>query len=219
MCFSATASFVGAGVVAAGVVSLTLVRERRQVPFAALPFLFGIHQALEGWTWLALDGRESATLGGPGVHMWVMFAWAVLPAYIPWSVRLMETDARRRRRQLVPLAVGVVLSLYMITLAAAPTVSVTVVHGSLDYGLGVPFSAAWAAVPYVFATCLAPMLSSFTFVVVMGAGNLVAMSVAAMMNAAGYASIWCTFAAFLSLIVCAHLIADRRAVRTRSRLK
>lgn len=55
-------------VIAAGIGSLAMVRERREVPMAALPLLFGIHQALEGWTWLELDGRESALLAGPGVH-------------------------------------------------------------------------------------------------------------------------------------------------------
>ncbi|WP_424324591.1 DUF6629 family protein, partial [Gordonia sp. (in: high G+C Gram-positive bacteria)] len=70
MCFSATASFVGAGVItAAGVATLALVRDVRQLPFASLPLLFGIHQALEGWTWLELGDREGATLSGPGVHM------------------------------------------------------------------------------------------------------------------------------------------------------
>ncbi|MBY4570120.1 hypothetical protein ACN95_08830 [Gordonia sihwensis] len=211
MCFSATASFVGAGVITAvGATTLCLVRDVRQLPFAALPLLFGVHQALEGWTWLALGDRSEALLSGAGVHMWVMFAWAVLPAYIPWAVWLMESEPHRRRLQTVPLGVGAVLAVYMLYLAIQPGISVAVVDGNLDYRLGVPFSAAWLAVPYVFATCVAPMSSSHRYVVAMGAGNLVAMSVAAVMNAAGYASIWCTFAAFLSLIVFAHFAVEQR---------
>ena len=38
----------------------------------------------------ALDGRESALLAGPGVHSWVIFAWALLPIYVPWAVWLIE---------------------------------------------------------------------------------------------------------------------------------
>ncbi|WP_433612671.1 DUF6629 family protein [Prescottella agglutinans] len=51
MCFSVTARFVRAGAVtAAGVVALALVLESRQIPFAAPPVLFGLHQALKGVT-------------------------------------------------------------------------------------------------------------------------------------------------------------------------
>jgi len=45
VCFSATANFVGSGVLGAvGVVTLTKVKHRRELLFAALPTLFAIHQ-------------------------------------------------------------------------------------------------------------------------------------------------------------------------------
>lgn len=210
MCFSATASFVGAGVIgAAGVATLTLVRQPRELPFAALPLLFAVHQALEGVTWLALDGRTDADLTGWGVHAWVMIAWAVLPAYVPWAVWLMEQHPLRRRLLSVTSVVGLALSGYMVYLAVQPAVAVSDDSGNLDYHLGVPFSAALLAVPYVFATCFGPMFSSRGWVVALGVGNLVAMTIAALLKAADYASIWCTLAAFLSLIVFAHFASSR----------
>lgn len=209
MCFSATASFVGAGVIAvAGVATLPLVRDKRQLPFAALPLLFALHQALEGVTWLRLDGADEAVLSGWGVHMWVMFAWALLPVYMPWAVWLMERDERRRRLLLAPLTVGGALAAYMFYLAIQPGIGVAVIESNLDYELGVPFSAALLAIPYVFATCFGPMLSSYRWVIALGVGNLVAMSIAAAIKAADYSSIWCTLAAFLSLIVFGHFAAQ-----------
>jgi Family of unknown function (DUF6629) len=57
MCFSATANFVGSGVLAAvGVITLTRVRHRRELLFASLPTLFAVHQFTEGFVWLGLDG-------------------------------------------------------------------------------------------------------------------------------------------------------------------
>ena len=57
MCFSATANFVGSGVLGAvGVVTLTRVKHRRELLFASLPILFAIHQFIEGFVWLGLDG-------------------------------------------------------------------------------------------------------------------------------------------------------------------
>ena len=52
MCFSATANFVGSGVLCViGVVTLTKVKHRRELLFAALPSLFAIHQFIEGFVW------------------------------------------------------------------------------------------------------------------------------------------------------------------------
>ena len=217
MCFSATASFVGAGVIgAAGVATLPFVRDLRQLPFATLPLLFAIHQALEGWTWLELDGSSDAALSGPGVHMWVMFAWAILPIFIPWSVWLMETDPRRRRWLWAPMVVGGILAVYMAYLAVQPTIEVKVIDSHLDYLLGVPFSAALLAVPYVFATCFAPMMSSARWVIALGVGNLIAMTIAAIIKAADYSSIWCTLAAFLSLIVFGHFVSQARGHKNKA---
>jgi len=50
MRFSATASSVGSGVLrAAGVVTLTKVKHRRELLFALLPTLSAVHQFIEGF--------------------------------------------------------------------------------------------------------------------------------------------------------------------------
>src|SRR5215469_1072918 len=57
MCFSATVNFGGSAVLgAAGVATLTKVKHRRDLLFAAMPMLFAIHQFIEGFVWLGLDG-------------------------------------------------------------------------------------------------------------------------------------------------------------------
>lgn len=211
MCFSATASFAGAAVITtAGVVALTMVEDRRQIPYAALPLGFGIHQFLEGMTWLQLDGASGTVLSGWAVHLWVFFAWAFLPFYVPFAVWLMEPDPRRRRWLLVPWAIGSVLAVYMAVQALQPEIEVLVFAGNLDYHLDVPFSAVVVAVPYVLATCVGPMLSSYRWVVAFGIANFLAMSLAALIEARDYSSIWCTLAAFLSLMIVVHFVNERR---------
>jgi len=212
MCFSATASFVGAAVITtAGVAALTMVDDKRQIPYAALPLGFGIHQALEGATWLALDGASSAALTGWGVHLWVVFAWAFLPFYVPFAVWLMEPDPRRRRWLLAPWAVGSVLAVYMLVQALQPEITVAVIDGNLDYQLHVPFLAVVVAVPYVFATCVGPAMSSYRWVAAFGVANFGAMGLATLIEARDYSSIWCTLAAFLSLMIVGHFFRLRRA--------
>ncbi|MCC5951420.1 MAG: hypothetical protein JJU45_04925 [Acidimicrobiia bacterium] len=217
MCFSATASFAGAAVIgAAGVGALALVKERRQIPFAALPLGFGIHQALEGVTWLELDGATDAVLTGWGVHAWVLFAWALLPFYVPWSVRFMEPDPQRRRLLLAPVVVGAALAVFMLTQALQPGISVSVVGRSLDYQLGVSVPALLLAAPYVFCTCVGPAMSTYRWVAAFGLANFVAMSAAALIAAQAFSSLWCTFAAFLSLMIVGHFAEERWNPATRT---
>jgi hypothetical protein len=57
VCFSAAANFIGSGALAAiGVVTLTKVKHRRELLFAALPTLFAVHQFIEGFVWLGWTG-------------------------------------------------------------------------------------------------------------------------------------------------------------------
>jgi len=212
MCFSAEASFVGAAVIGtAGVASLALVRDKREVPFAALPLAFGMHQALEGVTWLELEHRTQALLAGWGVHAWVFFAWALLPVYVPWSVWLLERDRARRRLMLPMVVMGGALSAYMLVHALEPEILVSVVGGNLDYEMNVPVPAWWLAVPYVAATCLTPVLSRSGWIVAFGLANFGAMIAAALIEARDYSSLWCTFAAFLSLIIVGYFISKARS--------
>lgn len=214
MCFSAQASFAGAAVItAAGIGALALVKERREVPFAALPLLFGIHQALEGLTWVELDGQKSAVLTGFGVHSWVVFAWALLPIYVPWSVWLIENDRRRRRWMSGLMAIGGVLAVLMLVQALQPGISVAVVANQLDYRIPLPFPFWVLGMPYVLATCLTPAISTHRWVRVFGVGNFIAMGAAVIIESRDYSSIWCTFAAFLSLIILAHYLHQRQLRR------
>lgn len=211
MCFSAEASFAGAAVIGVcGVGSLALVRDKREILFAALPFGFAIHQALEGFTWLQLNDVPGAALSGWAVHLWVLFAWALLPTWVPLAVWLIEPDPKRKRIMGPLVAIGVVLTAFMLTQAFQSTIEVRVIASNLDYVL--PFSASWAlALPYVAATCLTPTLCTKPYVMVFGIGNFVAMTAAAIIKAADYSSIWCTFAAGLSIIIFAHMVNEWRA--------
>ncbi|MCB1258907.1 MAG: hypothetical protein KDB33_00680, partial [Acidimicrobiales bacterium] len=98
MCFSATASFAGAAVVGGiGVATLTQVRERRELVLGALPMGFAVHQFLEGVTWMRLGSGTTAMLDDWSVRLWVIYAWSLLPLWLPLGVRLIEPDPRRRR--------------------------------------------------------------------------------------------------------------------------
>ena len=80
MCFSATANFVGSGVLGAvGVVTLTKVKHRRELLFAALPTLFAIHQFIEGFVWLGLDGILSPAVAHDMGAAFMLYAQGLAP--------------------------------------------------------------------------------------------------------------------------------------------
>jgi hypothetical protein len=88
-----------------------------------------------------------------------------------------------------------------------------VVASNLDYHLPLPFSAVWLAIPYVFATCVGPAMSTYRWVVAFGIANFIAMSLAALIESRDYSSLWCTFAAFLSLMIVGHFWDEKRKRR------
>ncbi len=101
MCFSAAANFVGSTALGAiGVVTLTKVKHRRELLFASLPILFAVHQFIEGFVWLGLDGILSPAVTHDMGAAFMLYAQGILPLLLPLSVLLFEPDGPGRRRML-----------------------------------------------------------------------------------------------------------------------
>lgn len=59
MCFSASASFITSAVLfAGGVAAVKFSTNKRQLPFAIIPFIFSFQQFSEGILWLSLSIPE-----------------------------------------------------------------------------------------------------------------------------------------------------------------
>jgi hypothetical protein len=95
MCFSAEVSFAAAAILLpAGVAAILRAyrTDRRYVPIAALPLLFGVQQMFEGAVWMSN--------GNPGLVeqfslAYMFFSWLAWPVWTPFSVYFLE-PARRR---------------------------------------------------------------------------------------------------------------------------
>src|ERR1700689_406923 len=122
MCFSATANFVGSTALGAvGVVTLTKVKHRRELLFASLPLLFAIHQFIEGFVWLGLDGILSPAVAHDMGAAFMLYAQGLLPFLLPLSVFLFEPTAQARQRMRPFLILGLGTMLYILwALAAFP---------------------------------------------------------------------------------------------------
>ncbi len=204
MCFSATANFVGSGVLATvGVATLTHVKHRRELLFAALPTLFAVHQFIEGFVWLGLDGILSPNVAHNMAAAFVLYAQGLLPLLLPLSVLLFESDAQSRRRMLPFAIVGGATTLYMLWGLTAYPLQVYVEHNSIVYvNAGTNHTA--LAVLYVIATCGSLFFSKIRPMVIFGAANLAILLITMAVRRYAFTSVWCAYAAVASVIILAY---------------
>lgn len=204
MCFSATANFVGSGVLGAiGVGTLAKVKHRRELLFAALPTLFAIHQFIEGLVWLGLDGILSPAVAHNMGAAFMLYAQGFLPYLLPLSVLLFEPDRKSRRRMLPFLVLGGATALYILwALTAFPT-QVYIRGNSIVY-INQATNHLAVAVLYVIATCGSLFFSKIRMMVVFGVANLAILLAVMEFKRYAFTSLWCAYAAVASVIILAY---------------
>jgi hypothetical protein len=204
MCFSATANFVGSAVLGTvGIVTLTKVKHRRELLFAALPALFAIHQFIEGFVWLGLDGILSPAVAHDMGAAFVLYAQGLLPFLLPLSVLLFEPDVRSRRRMLPFLVIGGGTTLYILWALTAYPLQVYVKGNSIVY-INPATNNTTVALLYVIATCGSLFFSKVTDMVIFGAANLTILLIVMAVKRYGFTSLWCAYAAIASVTILAY---------------
>jgi hypothetical protein len=201
VCFSATANFVGsAGLAVIGVATLTKVKHRRELLFAALPTLFALHQFIEGFVWLGLDGILSPTVTHLMASAFMLYAQGLLPFLLPLSVLLFEADRDSRRRMMPFLVVGAGTSLYIMWALIAYPLQVYVKANSIVY-VNQATNYTIVALLYVIATCGPLFFSKVRPMVIFGAANLTILLAVMATKRYAFTSLWCAYAAAASLII------------------
>jgi hypothetical protein len=204
MCFSAAANFVGSTALGAvGVVTLTKVKHRRELPFASLPILFAIHQFIEGFVWLGLDGVLSPAVTHDMGAAFMLYAQGLLPFLLPLSVLLFEPDGAGRRLMAPFLAIGTGTTLYILwALTAFPT-QVYVKGNSIVY-INQATNNTAVAVLYVIATCGSLFFSKVRAMVLFGVANMAILLAVMAFKRYAFTSLWCAYAAIASVIILAY---------------
>lgn len=201
MCFSATANFVGSGALGAvGLVTLTKVKHRRELLFASLPTLFAVHQFIEGFVWLGLDGVLSPEVTHNMGAAFVLYAQGLLPFLLPLSVLLFEPHAKSRRRMRPFLVVGSLTTLYMLWALIAYPLQISVKGNSIVY-INQATNNTFVAILYVIATCGSLLFSKVKDMVIFGVANLAILLLVMAVKRYAFTSLWCAYAAVASVII------------------
>lgn len=210
MCFSATASFVTAGVAGVvGIVSLRKASERRELPLAATPLLFALQQSVEGLLWLTLPVAPDGPAATGLAFLFLFFAEAFWPVYAPLAVLLIEPNEARRRLMLACLAAGAGVSAYLFWWIFTRLHGAAIVDGHIVYVTEHRHSDL-IGVAYLAATGLSLLLSSHRTVVALGAIVLAGSAIAYVFYWEAFVSVWCFFAAAASVAILWYFQWSRR---------
>ncbi|MGA1980992.1 MAG: DUF6629 family protein [Acidobacteriaceae bacterium] len=201
MCFSASADFTSSAVLGAvGVATLMEVKDPKDVLLAAMPGLFAIHEFIEGFVWMGLDGTLSQQVAHNAGAAFALYADGILPFLLPLSVFLIEPTKRQRRRMLGFVILGGVLGLYLLWGLTAYPLAISDQSHSIVYD-NVITNTTLVAVLYVIATCGSLFFSGYRPLVELGWFNLVGLIVVALVKRYAFASVWCAYAAVVSVII------------------
>ena len=204
MCFSASASFIaGASLSAVGVATLIRTRARTERRFAMIPLLFGSQQLTEGVSWLTFR-HDAPLLKQTMTYLYSGLSHVLWPMYVPFAMGVLETVRWRKRAIFAFEAAGVAVGLYLLYFIVTRPVVADVVGGHIVY-----VSSHFYAIPmiffYVAATCVSSFFSSHVFVRLFGVLALLAFIASYVVHVMALVSIWCFFAATLSLLIYLHL--------------
>ena len=206
MCFSPDADVVVGGIVVAiGIDALRHVQEPKQIVLASLPLLFGLHQVDEAFVWLGLQGHVSESIERVGIWIYMFFALAALPMLVPIAVFAVERSATRRRVIGAFSALGIAVGVSLGVALFRGSVNAVIEGHHVAYDVSALSQGRELTALYVVAACGALVFCSYRDLAALGLMNLVAVPVLMWMTVSGFISLWCFWAAIVSVVIDFHL--------------
>lgn len=202
MCFSAQASIVSAVIlIGIGLASLKKAHPHKNLyPFAALPLFFGIQQAFEGlvWTGVTHHNNNYIYFGSLG---FLFFAFLFWPIWMPFCVYKLEHKPKKKRILGWLALLGLLYSLFILAIGCC-TFTTLVKQHHLEYVIpGLNTHPIILTIGYLIVTIIPFFITTYYLVWLFGLGLLFAFIASAAMFAGAITSIWCFFAAILSVLV------------------
>ena len=142
-----------------GVATVKNAKEPSQIPFAAIPLIFAIQQAVEGCVWVGLQNANQESWLYSSIYLFLFFAQVVWPLWVPLSILLLEKNQTRKRIMRVIFAIGASASLYLLYCLVAYDVKAEIHSGHIKYTFDLPLSLVWISSVCYFIPVVIPLLS------------------------------------------------------------
>ena len=203
MCFSAEASFAGGVIITAiGVATVTKVHKSSQLIFASIPLFFGIQQFTEGVLWITLPNPDYVSIQKFSTYLFLIMADVLWPMMIPLSLLVMEKNQKKKKILRLFLILGMCLSIYYATCLVLFTVNPEIMGYHIQYHTGFPKSLALVTFAIYLTVTITPLfISSIKKTHLMGILMFLSCAVTAIFFTQFLTSVWCFFAAIISVVI------------------
>ncbi|MCX6781131.1 MAG: hypothetical protein NT003_03415 [Candidatus Magasanikbacteria bacterium] len=199
MCFSATASFTASAALGLmGVATLVKTKNKKSWPLFAVPLAFGAQQFIEGLLWLSLKNGPSLTL--PMTYAFLFFAFLFWPIYMPVAAYIMEPEKIRRQVMFLLGILGAVVGVLLYVNFVRNPEAAQILNRCLFYPDQIPYPSVLGYL-YVIATIGPGMISSQKIIRIFSVLVLVFALIAWIVYTRDFTSVWCFFAAIISLVL------------------
>ena len=210
MCFSAEASFgLSVALLSGGVycVKNALSKNRLLLPVAIIPILFAVQQFSEGWVWIGLRW-ENAALVRMFALVFLAFAIVFWPFWVPFCA--IVTGKRKEKiifgfLSVLGLVIG--LGVYVPLFISVDSPVADVINHAIHYN--VSGSTTFQFVPVLLweamyiAIIASPLFASNSRkILYLGIAIVLSAAVSYLIFWFAFTSVWCFFAALLSLYLC-----------------
>lgn len=203
MCFSAEVSFGASAVIS--VVGAVAVIKTQTIPqriFAVIPLLFAFQQFFEGILWLSLPNPDNVFWQQSMTYLFLIFAFIVWPIWVTFSVMLLEKSGKRKRALVILFVLGSMMALYhtycLLTYEVHSEIMCHHIFYSADFPLHRP---KFSGLIYFIITVIPFFISSIKRMKLLGIIFLVSYIVTKIFYFKYLVSIWCFFAAVMSMMV------------------
>lgn len=206
MCFSAAASFGASAVLSiAGAAAMAGGQTKAQRLFGAIPIIFSLQQFGEGLLWLSVKNPDLNNWEPVFTHFYLVFALLFWPVYIPYTIWLLEKERRRKKILAVLLVIGSLAALSLLLVMFLYPVKVMAAHHHIHFNFALPQMAGdltWlVSLLYFMATLIAPFVSGIKRMRWLGFVFLLSYVISVIFFNGFLVSVWCYFAAVLSLVI------------------
>jgi hypothetical protein len=209
MCFSATASFTaGLALIVCGAAALKCANAKRLKMIAAIPLIFGAQQLIEGMVWVSFLNPSFEPIRMIASYLFLACAGIIWPIWVPLAIARVDTP-RHFKRYVPSLIAGILYALLFIACALFYPMGVST-KCNIIYHFDFTNSSLYAwgtyvniitALIYILATIVPFAITrnkTLRYIAIVVAVSYV---VSALFYYEAFISVWCFFAALISILV------------------
>lgn len=203
MCFSSTVSFsAGTILTVIAYASLKKTTKPNERFLAVIPLLFAVQQFSEGILWITLPNSNYTQLEKICTEIFIFIAQIVWPIWVPLSIRQVEKNKFSRQLLTFFTGLGFIISLCLAWCFINYEIKAEINGYHISYQQTYPdIFKGFLGYFYVLVTILPPFFSSYSRMSLLGLAILISYFVTKMYYDNYLISVWCFFAAGISIIV------------------